>query len=552
MRRPAPSVDNESGCSKADFAGRRAMKFPCFQLLAVFALATSTALAQQDLTVVWGEDSGADATYDPRVTQSRHEMQQIVQMFDTLIASDESNKLYPGLAKSWSVAPDAKSITLLLREDVKFHDGTPFNAEAVKFNFDTTADPKLGSQAAVDYLGPYESSEVLGPYEIKVNYKRPYGPVAAMLSESLLSIVSPSAVKKLGNDGFAQAPVGTGPFKFVSWEHGRQLVMERNDDYNWAPSFMKRQGPSAVKKLVSRFIPEAGTRVAALESGEIDVSDLTPALDMRRFADGNKFKTMIGDSSGLPFGVQLNASRGIFQDARVRQAFIMSVDRKRMAQNLFFGSAKPAFGPLSSTSPSYWPDVEKYYSFDRKKAEALLEEAGWKMGPGGIRLKDGQPLAAVYYVPPPLEPETAVAVQAEAKRVGFDIKVENITFARNTEIVFANTYDMLPLRFIHGDPSVLEIMFHSRNIPEPGKYKFNWPRWNDPALDKLLETAGGTLDGPKRDELYHQAQKMVMDAAIWFPMHNQVETIAYNARLAGLRFARTSWNVRFYEVTAAQ
>lgn len=521
-------------------------------LLAVALAATPVFAQQKDLTVVWGEDSGADATYDPRVTQSRHEMQQDVQMFDTLIASDENNKLYPGLAKSWSISPDSKSITLQLRDDVKFHDGTPFNAEAVKFNLDTIVDPKLGSQAAVDYLGPYESSDVLGPYEIRINYKRPYGPVVAMLSESWLSMVSPTAVKKLGNDGFAQAPVGTGPFKFVSWERGRQLVMERNDDYNWAPSYMKHQGPSDVKKIISRFIPEASTRVAALEAGEIDIADLTPPLDMKRLADLPKFKTLVGNSSGLPFGTLINTSRGIFQDIRVRQAFMMSVDRKRLAQNLFFGFVKPAYGPISATTPGYWPGVEQYYLFDRKKAGQLLDEAGWKMGPDGIRQKDGQPLAAVYYVPPPLEPETAVAIQAEARRVGFDIKVENVTFARNSELVFANTYDIMPLRFINGDPSVLEIMFHSRNIPEPGKYKFNWPRWNDPNLDQLLETAGSTLDGAKREELYHQAQKMVMDAAIWFPVHDQVETLAYNAKYTGYRFARTNWMVRFYEVTAAK
>jgi peptide/nickel transport system substrate-binding protein len=330
------------------------------------------------------------------------------------------------------------------------------------------------------------------------------------------------------------------------------MVMERFDGYNWAPSYMTRQGPAAAAKVIARFIPEAGTRVAALEAGEIDISDITPPLDMKRFSEGSTFKTVVGSSTGLPFGVLINTSRGIFQDLKVRQAFIMSVDRKRLAQNLFFGTAGPAYGPLSSTSRGYWPGVEKMYPFDRKKAEALLDEAGWKMGAGGIREKDGQTLSAVYYVIPPLEPETAVAVQSEAKRVGFDIKVENVTIARNSEIVFANTYDVLPVRFLHGDPSMLEIMFHSRNIPAPGKYKFNWPHWNDPKLDQLLEIAGSTLDGPKRDELYAEAQKMVMDAAIWFPMHDQVQTIAYSAKYKGFRFARTNWNVRFYEVTAAK
>ncbi len=122
----------------------------------------------QNLTVTWGEDSTTDRTFDPRVTQSRHETQVIVSVFDQLVASDENSKLYPGLATSWTAAPDGRSVTFKLREGVTFHDGTPFNAEAVAFDLDSIVDPKLGSQGAVDVLGPYAGSEIIGPYEIKV------------------------------------------------------------------------------------------------------------------------------------------------------------------------------------------------------------------------------------------------------------------------------------------------------------------------------------------------------------------------------------------------
>src|SRR5262245_62053865 len=236
--------------------------------------------AAQDLTVTWADDSTSDVTFDPRVTQSRHEEQVIVQVFDQLIYVDEQNAMHPWLATSWTMAPDAKSVTIKLREGVKFHDGTPFDAESVKFTFDSIVDPATGSQGAIDILGPYEKSEILGPHEIRVHYKRPFAAALNAFSENELSPVSPTAVKKMGNVPFGQAPVGTGPFKFVSWEKNRQVVLERNADYAWAPAPMENKGPSKVAKIVHRYIPDASTRVAALERGEIDISDITPPLDM--------------------------------------------------------------------------------------------------------------------------------------------------------------------------------------------------------------------------------------------------------------------------------
>ena len=504
------------------------------------------------LTITWGEDDNAARTFDPRVTQSRHESQLIVQVFDTLIGSNEDAAYFPGLAERWELAPDGMSITLWLRRDVTFHDGSPFNAEAVKFNFDSIRDPKLGSQAAIDLLGPYAGSDVIDAYTIRVRYTRPYAAAIASLSQNELSPVSPTAVQRLGDEGFAQAPVGTGPFRFVSWERGRQVVLERYDAYNWAPGFSTHQGPSRVARVVHRFIPDAATRVAALERGEIDIADVVPVLDLKRLGDDKqRYRIVVGNAAGMPLGALLNTSRGPFQDIRVRQALAYAVDRPRMVQGMFFGLIDPAFGPLSKTTPGYSPMVEQMYRFDRNRAIALLEEAGWKPGPGGIRVKDGQPLVATYFVPPPMGQDVAVQVQAEARRVGIDLRVENITFARNQELVFANAYDMLPLRWINADPSLLSIPFHSRNIAETGRYRFNWARIQDPVMDELLAKGEAVVDPAERARIYEEIQKRVMEQALWFPLHNQVQTVAWRANRSGYRFARAQWIMRFYEVQEA-
>ncbi|HEX3349232.1 MAG TPA: ABC transporter substrate-binding protein [Acetobacteraceae bacterium] len=520
-------------------------------VLAAPALSRARAQSEKGLTLTWGEDDNAARTYDPRVTSSRHETQVIVQVFDTLVASDGSNKLWPGLATSWDIAPDGKSVTLKLREDVQFHDGTLFDADAVKFSFDSIVDPKLASEAAITQLGPYAGADVISPSQIRINYSQPFGAALASYAEGTLAPVSPTAVRKLGNQGFARAPVGTGPFRFVSWQDGQQVLMERFDAYNWGPPYFTHRGPSKVARLVHRYIPDASTRVAALEAGEIDMSDATPVLDMKRFADDRRYGTLEGNASGVPFGLELNGSRGIFQDVSVRRALAMAIDRTDLADNLFFGMIGPAFGPLSTSTPGYWPGAEKMYQPDPKAAIALLEEAGWKPGPGGIRAKDGQPLSAFYGAPPPLEPDTAVEVQARLKRVGFDIRVETITFARNQDLVFNNTYDMLPVRWAQADPMCLENLFSSLNITTPGHYKYNWMHLSDPKLDALFAQGRAETDQAKRTEIYGEAQKIIMDTALWFPVHNQVETVAYHVNRKGYRFARTDWNVLFYDVDAA-
>ena len=291
---------------------------------------------------------------------------------------------------------------------------------------------------------------------------------------------------------------------------------------------------------------DTSTRVAALESGEVDIAELVPPLDMKRFDGSGKLSTIVGTVSGLPYSAFLNTTTGHFQDIKVRQAFFYSLDRVKMTNDLFFGYAEAAFGPISSATPSYWKGNEDYYQYDTAKAESLLEEAGWKMGSSGIREKNGETLSIFF--PCLLEPDTCVAIQGYAKKVGFDVNVEVVMKARQDELIFANGYDMLVIRWVSLDPGVLIIPFHSRNIPKPGKFKFNWSRYSTPELDQLLENAESAETQETKDDLYMQIQKTIMDQAIFLAIHDQVQTVAYNPNLEGVRFANGNWQLRMYDV----
>ena len=342
------------------------------------------------------------------------------------------------------------------------------------------------------------------------------------------------------------APVGTGPFMFKSWEANKKVEMVNNPDYNWAPEYMDGSGPSKVENLTYRLIKDTSTRVAALESGEVDIAELVPPLDMRRFDSSGELNTVVGIVSGLPYSSFLNTTVGHFQDIKVRQAFFYSLNRVKMTSDLFFGYAEAAFGPISSATPSYWTGNEDYYQYDVAKAEALLEEAGWKMGSNGVREKNGETLSIFF--PCLLEPDTCVSIQAYANKVGFDVNVEVVMKARQDELIFANDYDMMVIRWVSLDPGVLIIPFHSRNIPAPGKFKFNWSRYSSPELDQLLEDAESAETQETKDDLYMQIQKIVMDQAIFLAIHDQVQTIAYNPNLEGIKFANGNWQLRMYDV----
>ena len=520
-------------------------------LLLVFILGFGVAVGQDGLTVIWAEDIGQADNLDPRVSSSRHVAQAIIQMFDQLIYADEDANVYPGLAKSWEVSEDQLSWTFQLRDDVTFHDGTPFNAEAVKYTFDTIVDPALGSRAAIDLIGPYESTEVLSEFVARVNFSRPFAAaLSAFTTWQVGSMVSPTAGRSLGIDGFARNPVGTGPFRFVSWEEGKEIIMERNPDYDWAPEFYAHSGPSEVERVVIRFIPDAGTRAAALEVGEVNVADLMPARDMQRYRNSRDIGILVGNVAGLPLSVLLNYSRGPLEDILVRKAFLHSINRPRISETLFFGFAEPAYGPIGSATPMYWPGVEEYYNYDPEQAAALLDEAGWVDTNGdGVREKDGQNLDLFFAAS--VEPETAVAVQGDANKVGFNVMVEQVTFAHEKGIVEANQADLTFLRWVSLDPGIMIIPFHSRNIPTPGHFGFNWSRVNEPDLDRLLEAGESATSVEEREEIYREVQQRISELAISLAVHEQVQTIAYDAELTGFRFAPGRWQVRFYDVSRA-
>ena len=220
-------------------------------------------------------------------------------IFESLVQLDQAGVARPLLASSWETSPDGKTWTFKLRDRVKFHDGTPFDAQAVKFTLDRIVDGSAGGSSSLAFLGPIERSEVVDRLTIRLVFKKPYPALLDGLETGYLAIVSPTAVKKHGKE-FGQHPIGTGPYMFESWTRGQQVVLKRNPGYNWAPAHMKHQGPGHLDEIVYRFVPEHQTRLAALEKGEVDLIGRAPGPDVGRLREDKRFVSTSTCSRGRP------------------------------------------------------------------------------------------------------------------------------------------------------------------------------------------------------------------------------------------------------------
>ncbi len=455
---------------------------------------------------------------DPRVSGSAEATNLMLNLFDTLVTLDrESGDLKPGLALSWDGSPDGKSFTFKLQTGVKFHDGTPFNAAAVKYTYDSIVDPALKSLSAIGALGPYDSATVIDDQTVTVKFKDAYAPFLNTLSGTILAPVSPTAAGA-GADTFGHNPVGTGPFVFKEWKQKISLTMTKNPDYNWPVGVYQHKGPAYLDQIVVKFIPDQTTLSGSLKSGEITITDGVLPQDMKTLQGDDKFLTLDPTVPGVPQILPLNAAKSPTDDLKVRQAILYAIDLKTLVDTLWFGTVKVAHGPLSSSTWSYNPKVESMYSYDPDKAAQLLDEAGWKKGSGGVRQKNGETMTIVYITTSGVAGQTGELVQAYLTDVGMKVDLQVLEYAATADLYLAGKHNIARIGYTGVDPYVLTTLFNSRNITGTN---FNRTMKPDPDLDKMLDDATAEMDRDKRKQEYLAIQEYIMNQALMIPLWEQ-------------------------------
>ncbi|HEX2525568.1 MAG TPA: ABC transporter substrate-binding protein [Geminicoccus sp.] len=465
-----------------------------------------SAIAQVPNDVLVVGQIAEPASLDPAVSTATNDFRIVINLYEGLVRYKPGTlEVEPALAESWTISEDGRTYEFKLRQGVTFHDGTPFDAEAVKFNFERLLDENhpaagTGPFPLSFFFSSVEKVEAIDPQTVRFSLTEPYAPFLSNLAYPTGLLVSPKAVTERGTE-FGRQPVGTGPFRFVEWQGNRQVTIEKNPDY-WGD-------PAKLQAVIFRPITDANTRAAEMLSGGIDVMVEVPPDALAQFQGTEDFKVYEQAGPHLWFLI-LNTKEGPLKDKRVRQAVNYAIDKQSIADNILQGTAEPAKGPIAPAFAwAYDPSLQGY-PYDPEKAKALLKEAGaegasltFYVAEGGSGMLDPVAMGTV--------------IQSNLADVGLDVKIETYewnTFLANVNPGLAGKADMAEMAWMTNDPDTLPYLtLRTDALPENGG--FNSGYYSNPELDKVLDEARRSTDQAKRGDLYRQAQKIIVDDAPW-------------------------------------
>ncbi len=560
---PAPGQIHASGlhAMQADLLSRRrllgvgatlAAGLGLSPLLAACASSTSPSgsagTGKPGGTLTMGIPAPPD-TLDPGATGLALTLLLSMAMFDPLVwwlpgPGGTGSQFVPGLAESYTVSPDASVYTFKLRKDVTFHDGTKFDATAVKATYDHVVDPATKSKSGLGALGPYKETKIIDQFTCQIVFSQPNASFLHQQAAGNFGIASPSALKKYGPTGFGNHPVGTGPFKFVSYQTGNQLNLVKNPAYKWGPSVFG-SGPAKLDKLVFRIVTDDSGRYNALQSGQLQIAMGLPPNDIAAAQKAGTFNQLTVQSIGTPAGLPINVSRTPTDDLRVREAIMYAVNQEKLVKDVLFGVDTAAHSVLTPITPGYGAASAKLYSYNPAKANALLNQAGWTMGSGGVRTKNGKQLAlnVILFSNAGFELPTQFVI-SELNKVGFTAKTSVQPFATAQASFNSGVHNLGAFGYYGTDPYLLNIWVNSNAI----KSGFNWSHYDNPKIDSAIAQANATADASKRDGIYEQVCTTLMKDAIYLPMWNVNEPFTMAPSVKGLHTTLNGY-ITFHSAT---
>jgi peptide/nickel transport system substrate-binding protein len=460
------------------------------------------------------------------------------QFLDSLVSERPDGTVVPWLADSWTTSPDGLTYTFKIKQGVKFHDGTPLDAAAVKANFDQMLDPATQSLTDTGYLRPYyESSRAVDPATFELKLKSPYSALLPVLSQAFFGIESPKAMAR-GLDANCQSPVGTGPFVIKQWVHGQSVELDRNADYNSAPADAKHQGPAYLDHVSWKFLEDGSVRFGAVQGDGADLIFNPPPQQNAALKSDPNLVLQEFTHTGLPNGIALNTTRFPFTDTAVRQAFIHGANAEASVKSAYLGVFNWEPGPLTSTTPFLDKDLRDYYAHDPAKANQLLDAAGWtQRDADGYRTKDGKQLAAtvIYSSDPGDSPPTDVTlyqdIQAAEKEIGFNVVLKPIPqdqyYAAFTD---KNATDGLAGAYWNSPtPLVLTLLYSTDSMVLAPGNNMSWV--SNPAIDAPLKEIAAASDVEQQKHYYDQVQQLVAQNAYHLGLYPQTTRLVSKKHL---------------------
>ncbi len=476
---------------------------------------------------------------DPHVNASAELGIPLRSVYDTLVYRDaETFAFVPGLATLWTVSPNGLVYTFDLRDDVTFHDGTPFNAEAVRVNLERMTASETNSAKAAQLLGPLQAVNVTGEYQVELILSEPFVPLLDGLSQPYTGMASPTALAEYDLQSYQFHQVGTGPYRFVEYVFDSHILLERNPDYAWAPETVTNPSLPAVEEIYFRFFEDTSSRSIAMETGEANImGELLPA-DARRLTENADIQLVPVNVPGQPYQYMLNTSRFPTDSLAFRQALLYATNRQTIVSAVFQGYSPVAHAPLTSSTLYYNSNLDGLYSYDPEQANALANSTGWvDSDDDGLRDRDGEPLMVELVTPPwGLGPDIAVLLEEQwEETLAIQVTIRQVaSFPMLSEQAAADEYNAIAINFSGLDPSLLNAFYQTSG-------PLNWSRFSDPTLDDLLTQALTLQDEVARQDIYFQIQAFIMEQALIVPIREQVNLNAIQPGLSGLSYDAYGW-----------
>lgn len=467
---------------------------------------SSAGSTQDTLTIAQGSDA---TTLDPVAANNVYSSNVMKQIYDNLVDLDKDGNVVPMLAESWDVSPDGLSYTFHLRQGVKFHNGDEMKASDVAFSL-----KRAQESASVSHIfGEIDPDSFETPDDYTVSFKTTAANAGflAGLAHTGAGITSEKAVTE-GGENYTNAPVGTGPFKFVSWAKNATIELERFEDYYGTKP--------EISKMTFRIITEATNRAIELESGGVDMAFDISTNDISRVEDNSDLQ-LIRKIDNQTTYLAFNCEKAPYDNPKVRQAIAYAIDTASVCQAVWRGIGQPAVGPVAP-SVKFFDDSLTIHEYNVEKAKALLKEAGVENLQMTISTNDRQERI-----------DMATIIQSQLKEVGIDVTIEKLEWGALLDKADRREQDTIMVGWTcqSSDPDLaLYAPFHTQKDGAVGN---NYANYSNKTVDELLEKGRVTSDETKRAEIYKQLQTTINEDAPWIYLNNGEVVVGAKANMTG-------------------
>jgi len=436
--------------------------------------------------------SAEPLTLDPHDADDAVSNQANLLIYDKLVTFNEDSEIVPELAEDWKLAEDSKSLTMQLREDVTFQDGEPFNAEAVKKNFERVLDKDRGFSRTSLFADFIEDVVVDDEYQITFEFHTPFSAALNTLAHGAGGIISPKSIDEEDKKPISENPVGVGPYELDDWTPGTEISFTPNEDY-W-------DGAPELDSISINTIPENSSRSIALENGEIDVAYPIGIEDFERMEEDEDITFSLTPAyRTLSFAINVNKEP--FKDEKVRQAINYAVDKDSLSEEILKGAAKPLKAPIGSPLGGYSEVGE--YEYDPEKAKELLDEAGIEEG---SKINLWTPDARYL-----MDSTVTESVQAYLQDIGFDVNFEQFEWSTYSDLLDdpGEDFDIMVTSWGASTGDVdwgLRPLFSTEGSN-------NYNEYSNSEVDELLTNGLEEADEEKRIDIYNDAMQIIFDEA---------------------------------------